>query len=122
MSPHPPDDKRTVRVPLLLTPDEARELDDWQFSNRLRTRRAAQRCHSPRSIRIGHGTSDRDVVANYAFRCSSSAEQADRLVRLWDTQARELVRRWWDAIERVATALLERESLSGDDVKRLLLK
>jgi hypothetical protein len=43
-------------------------------------------------------------------------------VRLWDTQARDLVRSWWDAIERVAAALLERESLSGDDVKRLLLK
>ena len=33
------DDK--VRVPLLLTPDEARELDDWQFQNRHRTRTAA---------------------------------------------------------------------------------
>jgi hypothetical protein len=82
----------------------------------------AQRRYSPRSIRIDHGASDRHVVANYAFRCSSSAEQADLLVTLWDTQARDLVRRWWDAIERVAAALLERESLSGDDVKRLLFK
>ena len=37
------DDKRTVRVPLLLTPDEAKDLDDWQFSNRLRTRSDALR-------------------------------------------------------------------------------
>ena len=37
------DDKRTVRVPLLLTPHEAKDLDDWQFSNRLRTRSDALR-------------------------------------------------------------------------------
>ncbi len=30
-----------IRVPLLLTPDEAKELDDWQFQHRHRTRTAA---------------------------------------------------------------------------------
>lgn len=30
-----------VRVPLLLTPEEAKELDDWQFQHRHRTRTAA---------------------------------------------------------------------------------
>lgn len=30
-----------VRVPLLLTPQEAKELDDWQFTHRHRTRTAA---------------------------------------------------------------------------------
>ncbi len=30
-----------VRVPLLLTPEEAKELDDWQFEHRHRTRTAA---------------------------------------------------------------------------------
>lgn len=44
------DDKRTIRVPLLLTPDEAKELDDWQFSNRLRTRSDALREMMRRSI------------------------------------------------------------------------
>jgi hypothetical protein len=38
-----PDEKRTVRVPLLLTAEEVKELDDWQFSNRLRTRSDALR-------------------------------------------------------------------------------
>jgi hypothetical protein len=37
------DEKRTVRVPLLLTSEEVKELDDWQFSNRLRTRSDALR-------------------------------------------------------------------------------
>jgi hypothetical protein len=37
------EEKRTVRVPLLLTPEEVRDLDDWQFSNRLRTRSDALR-------------------------------------------------------------------------------
>ena len=35
----PPADK--VRVPLLLTPAEAQELDDWQFKHRHKTRTAA---------------------------------------------------------------------------------
>ena len=35
--------KRTIRVPLLLTTDEAKALDDWQFTNRLRTRNEAIR-------------------------------------------------------------------------------
>jgi hypothetical protein len=35
--------KRTIRVPLLLTTDEAKALDDWQFTNRLRTRSGAIR-------------------------------------------------------------------------------
>ncbi len=35
--------KRSVRIPLLLTPEEVRDLDDWQFSNRLRTRSDAIR-------------------------------------------------------------------------------
>ncbi len=30
-----------VRVPLLLSPQEAKELDDWQFKHRHRTRTAA---------------------------------------------------------------------------------
>ena len=37
------DAKRVVRVPLLLTQEEAEELDNWQFSNRLRTRSEALR-------------------------------------------------------------------------------
>lgn len=37
------DPRRTVRVPLLLTPDEVEALDDWQFANRLRTRSDALR-------------------------------------------------------------------------------
>jgi hypothetical protein len=30
-----------IRVPLLLSPEEAKELDDWQFTHRHRTRTAA---------------------------------------------------------------------------------
>ena len=44
------DEKRTVRVPLLLTPEEAKELDDWQFTNRLRTRSDALREMMRRTI------------------------------------------------------------------------
>jgi hypothetical protein len=37
------EEKRSIRVPLLLTSEEAKALDDWQFSNRLRTRSDALR-------------------------------------------------------------------------------
>jgi len=36
-------DKRSVRVPLLLTPDEAQEIDDWRYTNRLPNRSDAIR-------------------------------------------------------------------------------
>ena len=42
--------KRSVRIPLLLTPDEAEELDEWQFANRLRTRSSALREMMRRAI------------------------------------------------------------------------
>lgn len=44
------DEKRSIRVPLLLTPEEAKELDDWQFTNRLRTRSDALREMMRRTI------------------------------------------------------------------------
>jgi hypothetical protein len=37
------DAKRTIRVPLLLTPEEAKNLDDWRFANRIPSRSAAIR-------------------------------------------------------------------------------
>jgi hypothetical protein len=40
---HADDAKRTIRVPLLLTPEEAKNLDDWRFANRLASRSEAIR-------------------------------------------------------------------------------
>jgi hypothetical protein len=37
------DCKRTVRLPLLLTEDEAEKLDDWRFANRAKHRSDAIR-------------------------------------------------------------------------------
>lgn len=37
----PPPQLATVRVPIMMTPAEAAELDNWQFSNRQRNRTAA---------------------------------------------------------------------------------
>ena len=34
---------RKIRIPLLCTPEEAKEIDDWQHEHRLRTRSAALR-------------------------------------------------------------------------------
>jgi metal-responsive CopG/Arc/MetJ family transcriptional regulator len=38
-----PADKRLERVSTLLTPEEVKELDDWQFANRMRNRSDAIR-------------------------------------------------------------------------------
>lgn len=42
---------KKTRVPLLLTPEEAKELDDWQFQHRHRTRTAALKA----LMRLGYG-------------------------------------------------------------------
>lgn len=37
------DDKKTLKFQMMMSPDEARELDDWMFKNRLRSRAEAIR-------------------------------------------------------------------------------
>lgn len=37
------DERRTERVPLLMTPGEVKALDDWAFANRIRSRGEAIR-------------------------------------------------------------------------------
>ncbi len=67
-----------------------------------------------------HGASDRKLVANYALRCIGNAEQAQLLAHLWRVQARDFVKAHWDAIHRVAIALLEQQTLNTEEVRRLV--
>jgi len=82
---------------------------------------AAQRRFNPRSVRRHHGGSDREAVLAYAWENSGSQRQAQALVNLWQVQAEDLVELRWPVIARVAAALLERRTLSYDDVQGLLI-
>jgi len=82
---------------------------------------AAQRRFNPRSVRRHHGAGDREAVLDYAIDKSNSAREAQALVNLWQVQADNLVEMRWPVIARVATALLERRTLSYDDVQKLLI-
>lgn len=46
------DQPRTERIPLLLTKDEIKNLDDWQFAHRMRTRSDAIREMMRIAIRV----------------------------------------------------------------------
>lgn len=81
---------------------------------------AAQRRFNPRSVRRLHGTGDRAQVVAFALDRTSSAEQAELLAQLWGIQARELVQFRWPSIQRVASALLARQVLDGEQVRQLI--
>lgn len=38
-----PDEQKTVRLPLMVTPAEARAIDDWRFQNKIASRAEAIR-------------------------------------------------------------------------------
>ena len=53
---------------------------------------------------------------------AETGEEMDRFIdRCW-SQARRLVRKEWEPIKAVAAALMERKTLSGEDVRRILLQ
>lgn len=83
---------------------------------------AAQRRYNPRSVRGHHGGGDRQVVAEYAFERTGSGEQATLLARLWELQARDLVEKRWDTIQRVAAALLKWQTLNAEQVRMLAFR
>lgn len=83
---------------------------------------AAQRRYNPRSVRAHHGGGDRQAVAEYALERTGSGEQATLLARLWELQARDLVEKRWDTIQRVAIALLEWQTLDAERVRTLAFR
>ncbi len=82
---------------------------------------AAQRRFNARTVRRHHGGGDREAVLAYALDWSGSAAQAKALVNLWQIQAKEVVEHRWPAIQRVAAALLERETLTEAEVRGLTM-
>jgi len=62
------------------------------------------------------------AVINYAMECTGSARQAKLLVQLWGLQACELfdAAKVWEAVERVASQLIQQRTLKFDECRRLV--
>jgi hypothetical protein len=75
----------------------------------------AQRRFSPRSWHSYHGATDHAVVTELAMRVSGSQEQMQAFVYWLRLVARDMVALLWPIIEKVAAALIERNTLSAEE-------
>lgn len=80
---------------------------------------AAQRRHSPHSWRSYHGRIDHSAAADLALRLNGSVEVTNAHLKYLVIVARDMVAASWAHIERVADALVERGTLTGDEVAAL---
>ena len=75
---------------------------------------AAEARHRGRENPAGAG-SDHRTVMGFAYRCGMEGDLAAAFFEYRNLRARQLVEVNWKLIEAVAAALLERETLSGDE-------
>lgn len=79
----------------------------------------AQQHHRPSSWRRHHGASDFRQVAEMALAFSRSSEPANAFIARLELRTKGLVAIHWNRIRRVASALLERNTLNRDDIETL---
>lgn len=85
----------------------------------------AQRRFNPRSWRAYHGETDYALVTDLALRANGSPETTQAFVDWLSLVARDVVVLSWPIIEKVAAALIERNTLSAvelEDVMRSALR
>jgi hypothetical protein len=80
----------------------------------------AQRRGAPRSWRYYHGSGDRRIAADLAIRLQSSAEIATAYIRYLDLRTKGLVHTHWWAVDLIARALLERDTLTGEEIAAMI--
>jgi ATP-dependent Zn protease len=80
----------------------------------------AQAKFSKRSVRNWHASSDHQKAADFALRVSGDDEGAALLLRWLMHRTKNMVEVRWPQIQKLASALLEREVLSGDEVRELI--
>ncbi|MBV8703269.1 MAG: hypothetical protein JO118_06120 [Acetobacteraceae bacterium] len=80
----------------------------------------AQHRFNPRSMGHYRSHSDYALARGLALRLGG-AEVAEAWLRLWEAQVREDLAEGWPAVERLAAALLERGTVSGEEAGRLVL-
>ena len=80
-----------------------------------------QRQYSPRSWRSCHGGYDFGKAADLALNFNGYEDAANAYVRWVEIRTRYMINDLWWAVEKVAGALIEQESLSGKQIKRIIL-
>jgi hypothetical protein len=81
----------------------------------------AQRRFAPRSWRQWHGVSDYHAALDIALRLNESSRAAKAHLKWLEIRTENLVESSWSFVERVATALSVRGTLSSDEIRSLLL-
>jgi hypothetical protein len=82
---------------------------------------AAQRRYNPRSLRAWHSSSDYELASGLALRLNRDEESAAAYLKWLGMVARQSVEAQWRFIEKLAGALLDRESLSGSEILAVLM-
>ena len=77
---------------------------------------AAQRLHSPRSVRLWHSLSDWEKAMEMLRLVIPEADIHARSTALMQA-TKELLQKNWAAVQAVAALLIEREELPGDEVE-----
>jgi hypothetical protein len=80
----------------------------------------AQRQYNPRSWRSRHGASDHKLAAHIAMNVNASNEAANGYLRWLEIVARDEIAVSWPLIERVASALVERHTLTAAEIVDIL--
>jgi hypothetical protein len=80
----------------------------------------AQRRHNVHSYRRYHAKTDHEVARDFARRIAGHDEGAALLLRYLDWHTDLLVTCYWDEIECVAAALLERRTLKRGKVREII--
>ncbi len=81
---------------------------------------AAQRRYSRRSYRRGHSGSDDETAVGLALRIAGVEDGATLLLKYLGWRAEQMVRNHWRDVERVALALLEKQTLNASDIRALM--
>lgn len=108
--------------------DAAREFDGTDHA-RNRVERAimiclagpiAQRRHAPRSWRHWHGADDRVTALDLALIVNGSRPAATAHLQWLEIRTQDLLETLWDYVEKIASDLLTRGTLSPDDIRSAL--
>ena len=80
----------------------------------------AQRRHSPRSWRSYHGATDLEKAVDLAMSLNGSDEASSAHLKWLSIVTRDEIAVLWSLVEKVATALVARRTLTAAQVKSLL--
>jgi hypothetical protein len=87
--------------------------------------RAAQARFSKRSLRSYHSTTDHAhllaMLDHFLLKCDSS-EETKAYLRLLEVRTQDLIKQYWPQVEAVARELVERKSMTADEVFAAIAK